>query len=503
MGRILILFLTGIVRKLKVLLALVWAGQYCTVLLRNFATRGGRIALRYIPPLPMAYVPGFEHDIFISYAHGDDRDWINRLLDRLKPELKRRLGIEPTIWIDKDDLRSSRDFRKEIPESVRSSAVFVLLPSPTYIRSPYCVGEECRAYGETIPLKRKRFGGDFANEQFVLRCPLLPVDDNEHRQLFPGLTDIDFCSDMGSFPIGTPEFETSFRKLTGELMQLLKRMRNRSTPVFVYPPNPSRGLREAYEVLSKELSAGSYRLLPDRLVSFDDQLREASLSVFLMGDFYDEIANQLIKAARVSQKPWVVWCSPASQNVPPGQEQQLGLLKDLEDMGPAAMTFLNAAITPSKLKEEVLALLRPDAAAAEPEPGKPSIYLIFNPKDQNDRINAGLIKLHYQEQFHFDIPDDPAQRTVRLMSSNGVMLIWGKSDEKWCSGEFESIMQVSRREQSKGLCLFDPKESKMSVADLIRQKVTDLYVAEEYGRFEPARLEAFFNPILRSSAGAP
>src|SRR5271165_6028959 len=109
----------------------------------------------------MAYVPGFEHDIFISYAHGDDRDWINRLLDRLKPELKRRLGIEPTIWIDKGDLRSSRDFRQEIPDSVRSSAVFVLLPSPTYIRSPYCVGEECQAYGETIPDKQKRYGDEF------------------------------------------------------------------------------------------------------------------------------------------------------------------------------------------------------------------------------------------------------------------------------------------------------------------------------------------------------
>ena len=62
----------------------------------------------------MAFVPGFDHDVFISYAHGDDRDWINRFLDRLKPALSRRLpGAD--VWIDKDDLRQSSDFKQEHP----------------------------------------------------------------------------------------------------------------------------------------------------------------------------------------------------------------------------------------------------------------------------------------------------------------------------------------------------------------------------------------------------
>src|ERR1700704_1266442 len=105
----------------------------------------------------MAYVPGYDHDIFISYAHGDDREWINRLLDRLKPAIKRRLGVEANIWIDDDSLRKSRDFRQEIPNCLRSSAVFLFLPSPTYIRSPYCVSEECRAFEEILPTRRARF----------------------------------------------------------------------------------------------------------------------------------------------------------------------------------------------------------------------------------------------------------------------------------------------------------------------------------------------------------
>src|SRR5260370_7670767 len=255
----------------------------------------------------MAYVPGFQHDILSSYAHGDDRDWINRLLDRLKPAIKRRLGVEADIWIDDDNLRKTRDFRKEIPDSVRSSAVFLFLPSPTYIRSTCCVSEECRAFEETLAGRRARFTiAEFANEQFALRCPILPVEKNRHWKLFQGLTDIPFYSEADTFAIGTPEFETSFRKLSGELVTLLERMRNHSTSVFLYPLDPGPDLAEARKALVDELSAKSYRVLPESMVSFPDDLREASLSVFLLGDSYDDTPADLTSLPTAPPKPTAV-----------------------------------------------------------------------------------------------------------------------------------------------------------------------------------------------------
>ena len=128
----------------------------------------------------MAYVPGYQHDLFISYAHEDDRDWINRLLTRLEPALKQKLGVKASIWIDNEELRASRDFSREIPDTVKSSALFLLLPSPTYIRSRYCVEEECGGFRDTHAARRARFAAkEFANELFALRCPILPVDGNE------------------------------------------------------------------------------------------------------------------------------------------------------------------------------------------------------------------------------------------------------------------------------------------------------------------------------------
>jgi hypothetical protein len=176
--------------------------------------------------------------------------------------------MEPVIWMDTDDLRSSRDFKKEIPSSLKSSAILVLLCSPTYVRSEYCVREECRAYAETIAVKRVRFSSaEFANEQFAIRTLLLPIENNEHWLLFSGLTDISFCDEGGMLSPGSRQFKASFRRLAGELMLLLKRMRNHSTPVFIFPSGPNKAVSTAHKLLSAELSAQNYRLLPDRLVN--------------------------------------------------------------------------------------------------------------------------------------------------------------------------------------------------------------------------------------------
>jgi TIR domain len=454
----------------------------------------------------MAYVPGFEHDIFISYAHGDDREWIDRFIERLKPALKRRLGIEPIFWIDRKDLRASRDYRREIPGSIDSSAVFLCLPSPCYIRSEYCVRVEVPHFENTLEARRNRFKeSGFANEQFALRCPLLPIDDNEHWQLFRGLDDIAFCDhNSDTFPHNSPEFELSFGRLTRELMLLLERMRNASTPVFLYPSRPRPTIRDAYEVLARELTAQNYRLLPDRLVSLSDQLRKAALSVFLLDDTYDETLDQLARVAQSVGKPWVIWCSPASSD---GIPEQLGLIQHLEQLDSPSKTFLNATNISSKLKElkeAVLEPLKPNALPIPVASEKPRIYLLYNSRDRVERGHAGQIVYHYKSEFHFDHPDDPAQHAARLAASDGVLLVWGSSDQNWCAPEFESMVHVSRRALAKGLCLFDPPEEKRAVAEQIRDRSLGVWVLEQFGKFDPTRMEPFFNPIRRdSAAGVP
>ena len=64
------------------------------------------------------------------------------------------------------------------------------------------MAQECRIFGETALARRARFsGGEFAHEQFALRCPLLPVERNLHWRPFPGLIDIPFHNEADTFAI--------------------------------------------------------------------------------------------------------------------------------------------------------------------------------------------------------------------------------------------------------------------------------------------------------------
>jgi hypothetical protein len=447
----------------------------------------------------MAYVPGFQHDVFISYAHGDDREWIAGFVQLLQRTLDRRLGTRIDIWMDEDDNRKSRDFSKEIPASVRSSAVFLLLPSPTYIRSAYCVNEECRTFADTLAAGRVRFAvPSFANDLFAIRCPLLPVDGNEHWTLFPGLTDIPFCSDSATFALAGAEFEGSFRTLVNELVDLLKRMRNHSTSVFLYPARPGPELANVHAALVAELAAHSYRVLPDRNVSLPDQLREATLSVFLLGREYDESASELVEiAAAQHDKPWVAWCAPGTNEA---GADQIGFCAHIEQLDAPTKTYLNAGTAPIKLKEEILSLLKPDPRAAVAVGGKPRVYLVYNARDVAERKNAGLISFSFRREFHFDHSDDPAQHTNRLSRSDGVLLVWGHADEDWCSREFLEIVQTAHGD-ARGLCLFDPKDVKVQAVDDIRRVCGDVYISEQFGKFDPAGLDAFFTPLRRRAHG--
>ena len=445
----------------------------------------------------MAYVPGYKHDVFVSYAHGDDREWIALLAARLEPALKQRLGTKPAIWIDDDQLRASRDFSAEIPDSVRSSAVFLLLTSPTYIRSTYCVDEECRTFADSLPARRVRFTSDeFVAERFAFRCPILPTDNNEHWSLFPGLTDIPFCDEADTFVTGSPSFETSFRRLVGELVGLLKRMRNHSTSVFLYPPDPADDIAQTHAALAGELSAHSYRLLPDRKVKLADQLQEAALSVFLLGERYDEAAGELIEEVSTGDKPWVAWCAPSAEQS--ADANQAGLCLHVEQLDSPSKTFLDPSVRPAKLKEEVLALLGPDPRALPDTEGKPRVYLVYNARDKTDFKNAGLISYHFRKEVHFEHPDDPAQHTARLTGSEGVLLVWGHAGEEWCEREFKEIVQTSRPAGMRGLCLFEPADPKTEAVRAIRDGYRDMFVGEQFGnKFDPSRLTPFFTSLLR------
>jgi len=447
----------------------------------------------------LAYVPGFDHDVFVSYCHGDDRPWIRSFYELLKAALREQLGVAASVWIDEEALEKSEDFRRGIPQSVGKSALLLLLPSNQYVRSSYCVDTECAAFESTIPQKRSRFDAkEFQNQLFAFRAVILPVDNNEHWDLIKGASDYTFHDGHFRLPVSTKEFETQIHSLVVDMASLLKRMRNHTTKVFLYPRDPGANVETSHSMLKSELFDNGYCVLPDRLTKIDEQLLESSLAIFLLDQGDDPRMLQLMETiAKRGQHPWVVWESPAARSTSDAK-RQLFLFHVEKRLESSRRRYFDSTIRPDQLKGEIIQLLKPASRVVFSPGEKRHVSLIYDVQKPEEVDRADNIFFSWNSEFDFDLPS--AGQPSRPTRSDGVLLIWGKAEEAWASDQFERLDGVPGR---KGLCVFDPEKS--STVREIRARVGDRWhISEHYGAFAPAQLDPFFSPLRRAqSTGGP
>jgi len=89
----------------------------------------------------MAYVPGYQRDLFLSYAHADDRDWVAVFEENLRETLSRELGQRVSVWQDVKQIRVAEDWKQDIEDGIQGSAAFLTIVSPSYRTSGWCSRE--------------------------------------------------------------------------------------------------------------------------------------------------------------------------------------------------------------------------------------------------------------------------------------------------------------------------------------------------------------------------
>ncbi len=445
----------------------------------------------------MTYLPGFDHDVFISYCHGDDRPWIRSFYELLKPALREQLGVEANVWIDEQNLERSQDFRSEISQSVSQSALFLFLPSNQYVRSRYCVENECFAFARTIEKKRARFDAkEFQNQLFAFRAAILPVDHDDHWHLIAGATDYKFHDGRFRLPVVTAEFITEFNRLVIDMAGLLKRMRNHSTKVFLYPRDPGPGVAEAHGMIKAELLDRGYSVLPDSLVAMERLVLESAVAIFLLDEVYDPRLLALMEMlVKRGQQPWVAWESPAARSTS-DTEQQLLVAHVEKRLDSTGRRYFNSTIRADQLKREIMELLKPSARIVFAPSRKRRVALIYDQQTREELVAASDIRFHWQSEFEFELPSNGVAPAASC--SDGVLLIWGKAEEAWASDQFGRLTKAPGR---KGLCVFDPE--KHAIVEAIgRLAQGEWHITEHYGRFVPARLDPFFASLRQTkSAG--
>lgn len=234
----------------------------------------------------MAYVPGYSHDVFVSYAHDDNemvrfpdgQGWVDTLVDKLRRLLKPRLGSRDLeFFLDREFMRSNLPITSQLLDAVRSSATLVVVMSPSYLVSPWC-DRERRAFLDVV--KDRVASGSI----FLVRA--VPVDHDKEPEELRDLTGIKLYTPVEGpekyRTLGYPDsnelpFISSITRLAGELAEQLKRARGGAADG---PSTPGSGGELAARRTGKRVFvAPATDDLEDREVELRSHLQQAGLEV--------------------------------------------------------------------------------------------------------------------------------------------------------------------------------------------------------------------------------
>ncbi len=113
----------------------------------------------------MPAVPGFRHDIFVSYAHADDVPvagtqigLVSQLVNDHRIEVGRKVGNTVDIWWDHYKLSGNTAVTPEIMAAAGDCACILVVASPAYLRSEWC-GRERSAFLELLDKRQSGRAG--------------------------------------------------------------------------------------------------------------------------------------------------------------------------------------------------------------------------------------------------------------------------------------------------------------------------------------------------------
>lgn len=134
-------------------------------------------------------------DIFISYSHKEDPQWMAKFRELLEREVNRRASRDVSFWQDLE-LRAGEEWNSEILRAVSSASILVAVVSPRWLTSQFCQQELANFKGIAVvtamtldvrsqlpdALRRYQWKDFFSVDPSGVDRTFPPRDDGEFRQ---------------------------------------------------------------------------------------------------------------------------------------------------------------------------------------------------------------------------------------------------------------------------------------------------------------------------------
>lgn len=455
----------------------------------------------------MSHVPGFRHDLFLSYAHLEDPTWVGGFEAALRQALRDRLGQDPTTWQDVGQLRIGENWQSEIEEAIDRTAAFLAIVSPAYLNSGWCQRERRRFLERAVDSGSP---GPALAER-VLKVIKSPSADGAHESLLPKIQHVLFFRPgnerTGHVPLnpGTEEFTLRMQETAHGIAALLRAMRRSRQAVFVATPTDE-GLADA-EALRAELQAQGFNVRPEAPLdaSFADdfvkrELDVGVLSVFIITGRYDAFIERQLRLAAEMGKRLLVWLHPSTAKPDASQEKLIAGLRSGDEI-PADATLLER-VSGRDMIREVLEALKPAPAAAAPAQARanPWVYLLYDPTTSldsklattvRDSIAAEKLEVFVPSAGATTAADRLEQHRRLLRECDGVLLCRGAapSPDQWL---FQTVPDVLFAEQQLSRPPMRSKGFLLAAPDALRGLPNVIPLTEP---ILPEHLKPFLDPL--------
>jgi hypothetical protein len=504
----------------------------------------------------VGFLPDYEDDIFISYAHNDNqaliegqRGWVDVFHQALERRLQVHLGAKPSIWRD-PRLQGNEYFADTLVEQIPKVAILISVLSPSYINSEWC-RREMQMFSR---IATDTGGMRLGNKARIFKVEKINVPLDKHPVELQGMTGYQFfymddhrarelSAESGPHAI---EYWQRIDDVAQDIATLMQDMKSRGSSIAdvqvfqtpapgetIYLAETSFDLSPQRDNIKRELQERGHLVIPDRPLplngpALEDAVRHyldtSRLSIHLIGANYGVIPEAADRSVVCMQNDLAAERSMGNGNgfarliwLPEGletrEERQREFIEHLkfDTSAQQGADVLQTSI--EELKTYIQDKLRPKPKAvasngngnghAKADEGPLRIYLICDRQDY-DAI-APLSDHLFDQGFEVTLPlfeGDEAEvredHKESLLICDAVVLFYGNSSEGWLRTKLRDLQKIPGYGRTKPMLAqaiyTGPPENPAKQ----RYRTREALLLRNFGDFTPDAIQPFIEEINRA-----